>query len=255
MPPPDAASALRPDPGGPADRELARRHDAHVEIVLVRHGEPDWAPGGGASVRDPGLTPYGRGQARAVAETLAKLGPDAIYVSPLRRAQETAQPLAEAAGVAATTVEALAEIEVGAEGRTQEEVDRYFVEAMQRPLREHWDGWPEGESFREFHARVVGGASELFARHGIRSERMHDFTVWHVPPVRLTLAVVAHGGTNAVLLTHLLDVRPVPWEWMRFESELASFSVAQARQVGERGHVWSLQNFNEIDPLRAAGLR
>ena len=67
--------------------------------------------------------------------------------------------------------------------------------------------------------------------------------------------VVAHGGTNAVLLTHLLDVRPVPWEWMRFESELASYSVAQARRISEPGHVWSLQNFNEIGPLRDAGLR
>ena len=58
-----------------------------------------------------------------------------------------------------------------------------------------------------------------------------------------------------MLLTHLLDVRAVPWEWMRFESELASFSVVQARTIGDQGHVWSLQNFNAIDPLRGAGLR
>ena len=47
----------------------------------------------------------------------------------------------------------------------------------------------------------------------------------------------------------------MPWEWIRFESELAAFSVLQARQVGPEGFVWSLQNFNEIDPLKAAGLR
>jgi probable phosphoglycerate mutase len=244
-----------PEPGGPADRELARRRAAHVEIVLVRHGEPDWAPGGGVSVRDPGLTPYGRAQARAVAAALAPQGIDALYASPLQRAQQTAAALAERAGVPAVTIDGLAEIEVGAHGLTQEEVDRYFVDAMQRPLSQHWEGWPAGESFRAFHGRVVGVCEDLLARHGILPERSDDFTVWRVPPVRLTLVVVAHGGTNAVLLTHLLDVRPVPWEWMRFECELASYSVAQARSIGGRGCVWSLQNFNEIDPLRGAGLR
>jgi probable phosphoglycerate mutase len=226
-----------------------------VEITLVRHGEPDWLPGGGTSVENPGLTPYGRAQARAVADALAERGVDAIYVSPLRRAQETAAPLSEATGMAATTLAALAEIDAGATGMTQEEVDRYFVEALRRPLIEHWEGWPEGESFRAFHRRVVEGTAEMLARHQIRAERAHDFTVWQIPPGRLSIAVVAHGGTNAVLLTHLLDVRPVPWEWMRFESELASCSVAQARRISERGHVWSLQNFNEIGPLRDAGLR
>jgi broad specificity phosphatase PhoE len=157
--------------------------------------------------------------------------------------------------VGPVTLPALAEIEVGAEGLSQEEVDRYFVEAMKRPLVEHWEGWPAGESFHDFHGRVVSGAEALLARHAIQPERMEDFTVWRVPPRDLRIVVVAHGGTNAVLLTHLLDVRPVPWEWMRFESELASFSVAQARSIGENEHVWSLQNFNEIDPQRAEGLR
>ena len=39
------------------------------------------------------------------------------------------------------------------------------------------------------------------------------------------------------------------------ESELAAFSVAQARPLGPNGCVWSLQNFNEVDHLAAAGLR
>jgi hypothetical protein len=58
-----------------------------------------------------------------------------------------------------------------------------------------------------------------------------------------------------VSLAHLLDLDPVPWEWLRFESELAAFSVLQARPLGPAGQVWSLQNFNEVDHLAAAGLR
>jgi probable phosphoglycerate mutase len=252
---PEAQPPGRPEPDGPAHRELARRRSAHVELTLLRHGEPDWAPGGGASVGDPGLTPYGALQARAASAALAKRGIDAIYASPLRRAQESALPLSETTGVPVVTLEALAEIDVGASGMSQEEVDRYFVEAMRRPLVEHWEGWPAGESFRDFHRRVSQCAADLLGRHQIRAQVTHDFTCWQVPPGRFSIAVVAHGGTNAVLLTHLLDVRPVPWEWMRFESELASYSTVHARPIGEGGYVWSLQNFNEIDPLRAAGLR
>jgi probable phosphoglycerate mutase len=253
---PDDESAHRPNAGRPADTGLTRGGGTQVNITVVRHGEPDWTPHGGVSVQDPGLTSLGRAQSRAVCAEVAAAGVDAIYVSPLCRAQETVAPLAEATGIEAVTLGAIAEIEVGATSLSQAQVDRYFVEAMQRPLNEHWDGWPEGETFRAFHERVVKGAADILARHEIVPERMHDFTVWHMPPdLRLSIAVVAHGGTNAVLLTHLLDVRPVPWEWLRFESALASFSVCQARPIGVAGYVWSLQNFNEVDPLRRAGLR
>ncbi|MEE8508340.1 MAG: histidine phosphatase family protein [Myxococcota bacterium] len=245
----------RPEPGGAAESELVRRRRVHVEITLVRHGEPDWTPTGGPSVADPGLTRYGVAQARASAIAIAKAGVDAIYVSPLTRAQETAEPLVESTGVAAITIDSLAEIDPGAHGMTRDQVDSYFVEAMRRPLDEHWDGWPEGESFRDFHRRVTAGAADLLERHGVRAAPMSDFTCWHVPDEPISIVIVAHGGTNAVLLTHLLDIRPVPWEWIRFDSELASFSVVQARPIGPQGAVWSLQNFNEIDPLRAAGLR
>ncbi len=83
----------------------------------------------------------------------------------------------------------------------------------------------------------------------------HDFTVWEQPKRPETIVIVAHGGTNSVLLTHLLDIRPVPWEWLRFESELAAYSILQARPMGQRGCLWSLIDFNEVDHLRAARLR
>jgi probable phosphoglycerate mutase len=243
-----------PQPGVQAEREARGRRAAHAHVVLLRHGEPDWSPGGGRSVNDPALTPFGRAQARAAAERLAKQKIDAIYVSPYRRARETAQPLAEATGLEPVVVEGLAEIGVALRGLTQEDVDRYFVEATRRPLSEHWQGWPGAESFRDFHARVTAALSDVLGRHGLAPRREHDFTVWHGEATP-NLVVVAHGGTNAVALAHLLDLAPVPWEWLRFESELAAFSVIQARPLGPEGRVWSLQNFNEVDHLAAAGLR
>ena len=245
----------RPARGAQATREAQGRAEPVARIVLLRHAEPDWAPGGGPSVNDPGLTPFGVAQARCTAQRLARESIDAIYASPYRRAQETAAALSEVTGAAPVTVDGLAEVGVAIEGLDQAQVDRYFVEGSQRPLGELWEGWPGAESFHDFHTRVTAGMAEVLAAHEIRPAREHDFTVWMMPERSATIVIVAHGGTNAVALTHLLDVRPVPWEWLRFESELAAFSVLQARAVGTQGHVWSLQNFNEIDHLREARLR
>lgn len=244
----------KPQPGVQAAREARARRAAHAHVFLLRHGEPDWSPGGGPSVNDPALTPFGRAQARAAAERLARQPIDAIYVSPYRRARETAEPLAATTGLTPVVIDGLAEIGVALHGLSQEDVDRYFVEGTRRPLSEHWQGWPGAESFRAFHARVTTALGELLGRHGLRPEREHDFTVWHGDGAP-NLVLVAHGGTNAVTLAHLLDLDPVPWEWLRFESELAAFSVLQARPLGPQGRVWSLQNFNEVDHLAAAGLR
>ena len=249
-----APQSDRPRAGGTAAREARHRAQPHALLFLVRHAEPDWTPGG-RSVLDPDLTPFGVAQARATARRLAGERLDAIYASPYRRSQQTAAALAQATGLRVETIDGLAEIGVAVDGLSQQEVDRYFVAGSRRPLDEHWEGWPGSESFREFHGRVTAALADLLGRHGIRALARGDFTVWEMPEPRPRLAVVAHGGTNAVALAHLLDVRPVPWEWIRFESELAAFSVLQARPLGPDGEVWSLQNFNELDHLRAEGLR
>ncbi|HVN40400.1 MAG TPA: histidine phosphatase family protein, partial [Myxococcota bacterium] len=72
----------KPKPGVQAEREMRGRRAPHAHVFLLRHGEPDWSPGGGPSVNDPALTEFGRAQARAAAERLSKQRIDAIYVSP-----------------------------------------------------------------------------------------------------------------------------------------------------------------------------
>jgi probable phosphoglycerate mutase len=245
----------QPRSDGAAAREARVRREARPHVILLRHGEPDWAPGGGPSVEDPGLTPFGRRQAEAAAEHLAGQKIDALYVSPYRRSQETAAPLAKATGLPIVTVEGLAEVGVAVSGLSQEDVDRYFVDGSRRPLREHWDGWPGAETFREFHARVTGALADVLGRHAMKPQREHDFTVWNLEGPAPNIAIVAHGGTNAVALTHLLDLDPVPWEWLRFESELTAYSIVQARNLGPSGLVWSLQAFGMVDHLIDARLR
>ena len=255
VPKPSARVLEVPEPGAISRREARQRDDTAIEIILLRHGEPDWTPAGGLSVLDAALTARGQLQAEAAAQAVATLGVSAIYVSPLRRAQETAAPVAKATGIEPITIEGLAEIDIPLAGLSQTDVDGYFHSAIRRPLRDHWSGWPGGESFRDFHTRVTRTLAALLLRHGVPRESEDEFTVWKLPPQRQRIAIVAHGGTNAVAITHLLDIQGVPWEWNRFEMELAAYAVVQSRPVGMTGFVWSLQNFNEIDHLRSAGLR
>jgi broad specificity phosphatase PhoE len=242
-------------PGATATREASTRAQRRATITLIRHGEPDWTPNGGVSVGDPALTPFGQLQARATAQELETARFDALYVSPYQRAQRTADAVAAAIGLEPITVDGLAEVQVAVDGFSSDEADRYFAEGARRPLAEHWEGWPGAETFHDFHARVTSGIEEILERHRFVSRQEHDFRVWDVPDPGPSIAIVAHCGTNAVAMTHLLDIRPVPWEWLRFETGLAAFSTLQAHPVGPDNHVWSLQDFNREEHLFGAGLK
>lgn len=71
-------------------------------LYLIRHGKPASTWGGGDD--DPGLDDTGREQARGARDWLmarpADERPDRVVSSPLRRCRETAEPTAEALGVA-----------------------------------------------------------------------------------------------------------------------------------------------------------
>jgi phosphohistidine phosphatase len=75
-----------------------------VRIFLVRHAE---AAAGEPDALRP-LTAEGREQARALGEKLAAHGLDAVVCSPLLRARETGDLIAQAAGLEAETEEQLA---------------------------------------------------------------------------------------------------------------------------------------------------
>ena len=71
-----------------------------MELILVRHGLPERQELDDGRA-DPPLAALGREQAERVADWLAQERIDAVYSSPMRRARETAQPFAAAAGLVA----------------------------------------------------------------------------------------------------------------------------------------------------------
>jgi len=219
-----------------------------MELVLVRHAQPEWSRDRTARV-DPGLTERGREQADLVAGRLARDPYDRLLVSTAARARETAAPLHDLVpAVGPEERDWLHEIRVPGhwEGTPQDEVDLAFREARVRDREDWWDGLPGGESFRDFHARVTAGLDAELATLGLAR---HEDGLWRLPdrlPRRIVL--VAHGGTNSVVLGHLLNLAPEPWEWERFACDHASVTRLSTSAIAS-GHIFSLQRFSDVGHL------
>src|SRR5262249_18689407 len=71
-----------------------------MELLLIRHALPLRVERDDGAPADPPLAPSGCAQAQRLASALAGERLAAVYASPLRRARETAAPLAAARGLA-----------------------------------------------------------------------------------------------------------------------------------------------------------
>jgi probable phosphoglycerate mutase len=220
-----------------------------LEIVLVRHAQPDWEPDDRA-VDNPGLTPLGHAQADCIAQELKGEHFDAVYLSPLRRVVETAAPYLEASGHRGNVRDWLRETEVPSlEGQTRAQVEDYFGRANAREFAEWWDGPPGGERFRHFYARVSGGIETLLGDgHAAGIHEEAGQRLWKIPEEAQRIAIFAHEGTNAVVVSHLLGVEPVPWTHLRFSTSWAGITRLHTARVGSRS-VWSLESFNRVSHL------
>ncbi|MFQ5522133.1 MAG: histidine phosphatase family protein [Acidimicrobiia bacterium] len=221
-----------------------------MDLYLVRHGQPDWAPNRRAR-NDPSLTPLGHQQAKLVAERLAALNSvDNLWASPMRRARETVGPVSARLGVEPEVKEWLQEINnpPGWEGEPVEEVERILRESSLRTIEELWEGWPGGESFRSFHMRVVEGLTAGLQGLGLRPLDGRHLQLWTVDDPDLRLVVVAHAGTNAVILGHLLGLQPVPWEWERFRQPHTGVSRLTTIRISD-GWAFSLRQLGDVSHL------
>ncbi len=220
-----------------------------MELVLVRHAQPEWNRGDQAQV-DPRLTTLGQSQAERVAACMDDEPFDEVLVSTARRARRTAAPVIEVVRAATVRQRAwLHEIHMPAawQGSPAEEVGRAMATARDRSREEWWQGMPGGESFHDFHARVTLGLTNELAEHGVvRDEEL----LWEVPAAARDrrLLLVAHAGTNSVVLGHLLGLTPEPWEWERFSSAHASITVLRTAPIASR-HIFSLERFSDISHL------
>ena len=158
---------------------------ARRELWLIRHAESAWnAMGLWQGHADPGLSSRGLAQAEALAAALAGEGIEALVASDLRRARETARPLAAALGIEPLHDPRLRERDLGAwSGLTTPQIAGRWPAELARLRARDPDLRPGGgESIRDVRARAAAFFRELAVRPG--PER------W---------AVVTHGGVIRAL--------------------------------------------------------
>jgi broad specificity phosphatase PhoE len=156
-----------------------------TSLILVRHGETDWnVEGRYQGQADPPLNERGREQARQTAAEIAMLRPDAIYSSPLKRAWETAQIIAEVAGIPDVIPEPrLKEISQGEwEGMLVTEIQAEYPEEFRLWLEHPWQlKLPGRESLQDLEKRVMDAVNDILVRH--RGEKV--VIVSHKQPIAI----------------------------------------------------------------------
>jgi 2,3-bisphosphoglycerate-dependent phosphoglycerate mutase len=221
---------------------------AAVEIVMVRHGQPQWIRDG-LCVVDPILTETGFAQADHLAPALADEHFDEFFVSPLVRAGQTAAPLAKRLDRTPTVVQWLEECrEPDWHGEPAEIATNAYKNEAGYHHDQRWEGLPGGESLRDFTTRIHAGLTDFLAERGITRVPDVELPVWHIDAPGRRILWVAHAGTNAVATSHLLGLTPVPWEWDRFRLGHASINRLRAIPVGKY-FTFSVTRLSDVEHL------
>lgn len=161
-----------------------------TSLLLIRHAETDLA-GTLCGQIDPPLNAAGLAQIQHLIESLHNEPPQAVFTSDLRRAIDTADPIAKAFNVPCFTRPALREIDFGRwEGLRWSD-----IEAADPISSSEWLAAfphlpaPNGERFEDFESRVLAEANYLV-------EQTHfQF-----------LAVVTHAGVMRTILRRISGV-------------------------------------------------
>ena len=196
-------------------------------FLLIRHGQTDYVDEALAGRIDAPLTAQGHQQAQHLAMVLREQPVRAIYCSPMCRAVQTAQPLAEALHLFVETDATMTQIDFGEwQGLSFDELQK----------REDWQafkkdpssvGCPGGERMPAVQQRVMLGLQR------IASGYEEDDVV----------AIFTHGSIIRHAITFFLDM---PLHAMnRLKVETASVSTLHLQDGSPR-----LIRLNQIFPLQ-----
>lgn len=188
-----------------------------MELILIRHGLPERSE----ESADPPLSLEGHEQAHSVARWLAPEQIHAVFASTMRRAVQTAQPLAALGGHDLRTHPGIVECDRGA--------GRYVpMEILKR------DDYPAWQAF------VAGGyAADIGEFQNVVVEAIEGIVAEHAGG---RVAIFCHGGVINVWTAHVLGMAPR----LFFEPGYASVHRYLCARSGERNVV----SLNERAHLR-----
>ena len=195
-----------------------------TRVFLLRHAESAVPNVFHGAESDVDLSPRGRRQAMAIARVLAPLQPAVVVSSAMRRATETARPIAELCGVPHLLEPLLHERRVaGLSGLSYADND-IWPETVRRWSAGETNYAHEGaETFDDIKSRVVPVWERIIDQHAGRS-----------------LVVVAHGIVCKVLLLSLF----ADWTW----TGIGSIRNVAINELCRDGSDWTALRINDWPP-------
>jgi probable phosphomutase (TIGR03848 family) len=187
-------------------------------VLLIRHGQNSFVGKRLAGrLPDVHLNEKGLQQAEYIAARLKGAPIKAIYSSPLERTIETAGPLAGSLGLEVSLAEGLLEVDFGGwQGKTMRQMQRMkmWKQVQEEPSRVRF---PQGESFVEAQARIVGFLDSL--------REKHEEQEW--------VACFSHCDAIRLAICHYLDM-PLD-AFQRLSIDTASISLVYLGKKGRPG--------------------
>ncbi len=191
-----------------------------VELYLIRHGDAV-PPGDGALAYDDyeaqPLSARGEAQAAAIAARCSGLGLAAVYASPIRRAQQTADAIAAVAGLTVGVRPDLREIALGPMNDMSMSLRERLAWLALVALRDgSWEAIPGTEPAAAVRARMMHALREIAAQHagsrvavvshagsinaalGVIAETANDFVF---PLANTSVSIVRIGGERTLLVS------------------------------------------------------
>ena len=221
-----------------------------MKLLIIRHGDPDYAA--------DSVTEKGAREVEMLAERLSRLDIHTFYVSPLGRAQRTAAPTLQRLHKDAVTLPWLREFQAPVQDPETDRLrnpwdfkpaywmqDPRFYDASlwtQTPVMQTGDVASEAQ-------RVYQGLDDVLARHGYcRKGLYYEATASNTD----TIAFVCHFGVECVMLSHLMNISPMPL-WHHF-CALPSSVTTLVTEEREKGiAVFRCLSFGDLSHLYAHG--
>ena len=223
-----------------------------MKLLFVRHGDPDY--------EHDCLTARGKKEAEALAGRLAQTEIDAFYLSPLGRAQETAQPTLAAKGMTGTTCEWLREFEApiyrpDADGALKITWDWLPQDWVSMNEFYSVDTWLSAPVMRRTHVDtqynwVCKELDAVLAKYGYE----RDGKLYRVrKESKATVCFVCHYGVACVMLSHLLSISPILL-WHGLVAQPASVSSLATEERRQGIATFRMNHYGDTSHIEEAGL-
>lgn len=220
-----------------------------MRLLFIRHGDPDY--------EKDSVTKKGAREVELLADRLAHEEIAAFYLSPLGRAQVTAQATLSRLGRAGITCDWLREFD-GTVTDPQTGEKRIFWDFLPSFLEEYpalysLDGWQSvpfvrGSDVPRKYAEVCRGLDGVLAAHGYERQGRHYASVH---PNRGTLVFFCHFGVTCVMLSHLFSLSPVPL-LQHFAAAPSSVTAVYSEERREGVAQFRCASFGDVSHLYAA---